>query len=134
MLLFFIVLTKSITINLIVQSYFHYSGLYPIIIDDFNNRYVKEKNLDINLKLHLFTEENTTFGEDFYSSTVTQLLNRKKDKYDVFLYDPLFTRRYSPYFVNLEDYLPEEHIAMYTSSPEAVKSGYYNNKWIGLVK
>jgi len=129
---YFIALTKAITINLIVQTYFSYAGLYPLMIDDFNNRYVKEKNLDINLKLILFTEENSTFGEDFYSSTVDSILNKKSNKYDVFIYDPLFTRRYSPYFIDLKEYLPEEHMRMYTTNPDAAKAGYYNNQWIGL--
>jgi len=127
-------LARSITINLIIQTYFQYAGLYSSVINDFNSRYAKEHNLDIDLQLHLFTEANSTVGEDFYSSTISTLLNKKTSKYDVFIYDPLFTRRYYPYFVDLKEYLPEELMALYSSTEEARQSGFYNGKWVGLVR
>ncbi|ORX77389.1 periplasmic binding protein-like II [Anaeromyces robustus] len=105
--------------------------LYSLIVNDFNNRYVKENKLDIDLELHMFTEQNTTFGKDFYSSTVDTLLNKQSHKYDVFIYDPLYTRRYAPYFLDLQKYLPKDLMNQY-SSGEALKSGYYNGKWISL--
>ncbi|ORX34620.1 hypothetical protein BCR36DRAFT_43496 [Piromyces finnis] len=131
LLLCFIALTKAITINIVVQSFFSYSELYQLIINDFNNRYVKENNLDIKLKLNLFTEQNSTIGKDFYSSTIDTLLNKKSHKYDVFIYDPLFTRRYAPYFIDLKKYLPKEIIDSY-SSDETINSGYYKDQCVGL--
>jgi len=133
LILFFIALTKAtITVNLITQTFFSYADIYSEVVNDFNNKYAKEHNLDIKLKLHMFTEQNTTFGEDFYSSTIDSILNRKSHKYDVFIYDPLFTRRYSPYFIDLQDYLPKELMSLYTSNADAAKTGYYNGQWIGV--
>jgi len=34
--------------------------------------------------------------------------------------------------VNLKDYLPEDHIALYSSSPVA-ELCTYNDQWVGLV-
>jgi len=86
------------------------------------------------LNLQLFNGQNTSLNEEFYSSTIGSIVTNKKTKYDVIIYDPLFTRRYSPYFIDLKRYLPKEHMELYTSSDEAIQSGYYNGKWIGLVR
>jgi len=128
----FMVLTKSVTVNLVVQAFFYYAGYYQSIIDDFNNKYTKENNLDIELNLILYDETNSTYGEQFYSSTVHSLLSKQIGRYDVYIYDPLFTRRYAPYFLDLQEYLPKEHMDMYTSTDEAKKSCYFDGKWLGL--
>jgi len=127
-------LVKSITVNLAVQAYFQFPALYQELIGNFNKKYAKENNLDIELKLVLFDETNSNYGEEFYSTTVYSWLNRQTSKYDVYIYDPLFTRRYTPYLLDLQEYLPKEHMAMYTSTSEAKNSCYYDEKWVGLVR
>jgi len=118
---------------MVVQSFYSYSELYQLIVNDFNDRYVKENNLDIRLEMSLFTEQNSTVNKDFYSSTIDSLLSKKSHKYDVFIYDPLFTRRYAPYFIDLNDYIPKEHMDLYDTE-ETYNSGYYNGQCVGLVK
>jgi len=132
LVLYFIASIKAIDLNIVIQAFFEYSDLYSPLINDFNTRYAKEKNLDIHLNLQLFSAQNSSLNEDFYSSTLSSILNKKSSKYDIFLYDQLNTRTYSPYFIDLKQYLPKEHMNMYTSSNEAVMSGYYDGKWIGL--
>jgi len=64
---------------------------------------------------------------------IDNLLQKKTKKYDIFFYYGTYTKRYGKYFINLEDWLPKEHIDMY--DPQIIsKSCLYNNKVVGLVK
>ena len=101
-----------------------------MITKEFNN-YAEENDLDIHLNFILFSIENTTKEWDSFDSAMHLLLQQKKTKYDMFIYDPLYTRRYSPHLVNLKSVLPEDHLKMY--SGDAEKIGAYKDKWVGLV-
>jgi len=105
--------------------------MYTPLIKEFND-YAIEKGIDIRINMELLTSNNSTIQPDAYASAIDLLLKRKSDKYDIFFFDNVDTVRYSPYFIDLKDYLKEEHIAMY---PEALKSEAfsYNNKLVGLV-
>ncbi|OUM66703.1 hypothetical protein PIROE2DRAFT_6018 [Piromyces sp. E2] len=112
------------------QSYLEsFENLYALITKEFN-KYSKKENLDIKLKFTLFSIENSTRDWDSFDSAMYLLLQQKKQKYDMIIYDPLFTRRYSPHLVNLKDYISEDHLNMYLGDSE--KIGVYNNKWVGL--
>jgi len=104
--------------------------LYSLITREFN-QYAVENEIDINLNFTLFSIENSTNGWDSYDSSMDLLLSKKSTKYDVLIYDPVYTRRYSPYFVDLKDYISPHHLKKYSSDSE--KLGKYNDKWVGLV-
>jgi len=44
----------------------------------------------------------------------------------------MYSTRYSPYFVDLRKWLPQNHIDLY-SSGLASQTCKYNDKWVGLV-
>ncbi|ORX42187.1 periplasmic binding protein-like II [Piromyces finnis] len=123
-------IVNAITINLAGQSFLKsFEDLYALITREFN-KYAKENDLDINLNFILFSIENTTKEWDSFDSAMHLLLQQKKTKYDMLIYDPLFTRRLSPHLVNLKDYLPKEHLDQYLGDAE--KIGVYEDKWVGM--
>eukprot|EP00833_Pecoramyces_ruminatium_P017622 jgi/Orpsp1_1/1191654/evm.model.d7180000087585.1 len=126
----FSVYSNAITINLIALSYYERSNLYPTVINEFN-KYSKLNNLDIKLQFVLFSEKNTSIGRDQYDSTIDLYLKKKTKKFDLYIFDPIYTKRYSSHFIDLNKWLPKEHLDLY-SSGEAKKICVYNNKWVGL--
>jgi len=114
-----------------VYTYLAYTPLYNDIVNEFN-LYSKKNNLDISLNLTLFSDENTTYEISDFASTIEYLLKKKSQKYDIYIYDVLYTRKYSKYLIDLNEYLPEEHLNLYRSG-DSLKVGVYDNKWVGLV-
>jgi len=113
------------------QSYLQsFEDLYALITREFN-KYSKNEGLDIHLDFILFSIENSTRDWDSFDSAMHLLLQQKKTKYDMLIYDPLYTRRFYPYLVNLRDVIPKEHLDMYNG--DAKKIGVYKNSWVGLV-
>jgi len=127
---FFFGIINSIEINMAGQAFLKsFEDLYTLLRKEFNNYAIRE-GLDIQLKFFLFSIENTTNQWDSFDSAIHTLLQQKKQKYDIFIYDPLYTRRYSPHLVNLKEYLSKDHLDMYLGDSE--KLGVYKNKWVGL--
>jgi len=59
------------------------------------------------------------------------LFKKRSDKYDVILYDNMYSPRYGPYLEDLEKWLPKEHLAMYADGITK-QTGFYKNKWVGI--
>jgi len=118
----------AIKINSVGYSYGE--NLQNYITQKFN-QYAKEHNLDLELSLNLYTSENSTRFVDDFGSTIESLLKKGSTKYDIFFYDIMYSPRYSPYFLDLRDWLPKEHLAMY-SSGVAAESCTDGEKWVGL--
>ncbi len=106
------------------------SQFFLEITKDFN-KYAKENNMDIQLEFTLFSRQNTTNEWDSFDSSVHLLLERRSTKYDFLIYDPLFTRRLSRHFVDLNEYLPQQHLNEYKGNSEKV--GKYKGQWVGVV-
>jgi len=83
--------------------------------------------------MNIFSIQNSTLGIDDYGSTIDSLLNKKTTKYDLYTYDPIYTRKYSNHFIDLKKWLPEDHLKLY-SSGDARKICVYDDQWVGLVK
>ena len=96
------------------------------------NEYSKEHNMDIHLNMVLFTDKNTTLEYDSYASTIEYIMKKKSNKYDIFVYDPLNIKRYSPYLEDLSKWLPKEHIDKYRAG-DSGKICLYNDEWLALV-
>jgi len=62
---------------------------------------------------------------------VGSLLNKKSEKYDIFLYYASYTKEYGPHLLNLEEWIPKEHINMY--DPGTIKRCLYNDIVVSLV-
>ena len=123
-------LVKAITVRYIVYGFYVYDDLYNTILNDFN-KYSKSNNLDIKLEMVLFTENNITTGRDSYTSTIEGYLLKRNKLYDLFIYDPIYTRRFSSHFINLKDYLGDDYFNDY--SYDAYQISTYNDRWVSLV-
>eukprot|EP00833_Pecoramyces_ruminatium_P013756 jgi/Orpsp1_1/1187788/evm.model.d7180000060183.1 len=95
------------------------------------NKYAKNNNLDITLKLTALTLSSTTSYINNYNSMIETLLKKHSKKYDIFFYYGSYTTKYGPYFVDLEQYLSKEHIEKFDSNT-LNKICIYNNKVVSL--
>jgi len=110
--------TNALTINIAGQAFLQsFHELYPLITREFNQHAI-EIDKDIYLNFTLFSSENITNTWDSFDSYMDSLLSKKNQKYDVIIYDPVYTRRYSPYFVDLNDWLPQNHLKKYVGDSE----------------
>jgi len=78
----------------------------------------------------LFSNENTTEYMYDYPSSVEYLLKRKNQKHDLYVIDPIYTRKFSPFFLDLKEYLPE-YIELY-SEGDAPQLSEYKGHWYSL--
>jgi len=124
------VLGEDIQITALANSYSPDDQSYNYIVNSFNE-YSKKENLGIKLDLNLITSANSTNFIYDYGTTIEEILSKGRDKYDIYFYDLVYTKRFGKYFVNLGDKLPQEHLDMY-------KFKYYqdlyfsNNQWVSL--
>ncbi|KAL6630729.1 periplasmic binding protein-like II, partial [Neocallimastix sp. 'constans'] len=60
-----------------------------------------------------------------------KLLKSKKRKYDMYFFEYIYNSRFGPYFINLQEYLPKEHIDIYSEgiTPQLC---VFNDKWVSL--
>jgi len=105
--------------------------LYTTLVKDFNN-YAKNNDLDINLNLTILTPLNSTIYLNNYNSMIESLMQRQSTKYDIFFYYATYSIEFGEYFINLKDYLDEEHIEYYDSNTLS-SICQYEDKIAGLV-
>ena len=96
------------------------------------NEYSKKNNLNIKLNLNLITAANSTVLINDYGSTIESILSRKLDKYDVYFYDNIYTKRFGKHFIDLKKKLPKEHMDEYASGIGS-KICISDGKWVSLV-
>jgi len=124
------VYVKGITVRFIVFGFYVYDDLYATLTDDFN-KYSVNNELDIKLDMVLFSEKNMTAERDDYESTIDVLLKKQSTDYDLYVYDPIFTRRYASHFVDIKELYGQEYLD--TFSYDGYQTSVYNNRWISLV-
>jgi hypothetical protein len=66
-----------------------------------------------------------------YGSMLEILLRKKTKDYDVYFYENIHTTRYKSFFVDLKEWLPKEHIALYEKGISSY-SCMYGSKWVGI--
>jgi len=88
------------------------------------NKYANETNKDIQLQLTYFTDVSNVVGYNDYSSTLS-LLGKKNSKYDIFAYDANYLSAFSPYLMELDNYLPKNFTDLYSSKYNRMLN-YYN--------
>jgi len=67
-----------------------------------------------------------------YGTTVEVLLSKKTDKYDIYFYDNVYTKRYGKHFVNLKEKISKEHMNLFSSDLN-YQLCTSDNRWVGLV-
>jgi len=95
------------------------------------NDYAKENGIDIELLVTTYSVANSSLNVDNFGMSMEYLLKKETKKYDIFFYDTMYSRRYSPYFLDLKEYLPKEHMKLY-SNGIAPQICTYDGKWVGL--
>eukprot|EP00833_Pecoramyces_ruminatium_P012208 jgi/Orpsp1_1/1186240/evm.model.d7180000049123.1 len=113
-----------------VYDFTVYDDLYNTLTNDFN-QYSKNNKLDIELEMTLFSDKNSTSGTDTYSSTVDAYLRKKSKVYDMYVYDPIFTRVYSSHFIDLKEWLNKDILKLFMDG-DASKISTYKGKWVSL--
>ncbi|ORX77361.1 periplasmic binding protein-like II [Anaeromyces robustus] len=126
----FINFGKAIHLTAITFSQNGGSSTYSPMVDEFNV-YAKENNLNITLNLVLFSKANATSDVKDYETMLESLFFKKSKKYDLIFYDNVYSIRFGPYLLNLNDYIPKDHINMYTEGI-ASKSCVYKNSLVAL--
>jgi len=95
------------------------------------NKYANETNKNIQLQLTYFTDVNNVAGYNDYISTL-RLFGKKNNKYDVFAYDANYIYAFSPYLLELDNYLSKNITDLYSSKNNKLFS-YCNNHIRGIV-
>ncbi|ORY27406.1 hypothetical protein LY90DRAFT_513452 [Neocallimastix californiae] len=121
---------QAITINTVAIGYYGREDIYRFMTNEFNN-YSKENNLNITLSLNTFTPENSTQEIRDYESTLEILFKKGSNKYDFIIYDNVYTPKFCPYLLNLNKYIPKNHIDTYNSQILS-NVGSCKNEIVGL--
>jgi len=123
-------IVNSVDIKVLTNTENGGYGIYSLVADKFN-KYAKEKGLDINLQVMLLSKENSTVEVTDYESTIEQMMSKKSIKYDLYYYDNIFSYKFGPHLLPLDDKLSEEHINIYIPGV-AEQICYYKDQLIAL--
>jgi ABC-type glycerol-3-phosphate transport system substrate-binding protein len=104
--------------------------LFERMANQFND-YSLENNLNITLKINAYSISNTTNFVNQFGKTIDELLQHKSKEYDIYFYDVIYSKRYSSHFLDLNSWIPRNHLDMYTKGV-ALETCKYNGKWVGL--
>ncbi|ORY55562.1 periplasmic binding protein-like II [Neocallimastix californiae] len=126
----FINFSYAVVLNFVINSYSILDDAFNLIVNDFN-KYSNETNLGITLRMTYFIDQNSAQGYNDYSQTLS-LFGKKKNKYDIFAYDPFYIKIFSPYLVELENYPQlKEYFDLYNTDDNK-KLTELNNHRYGL--
>ncbi|OUM63572.1 hypothetical protein PIROE2DRAFT_61201 [Piromyces sp. E2] len=89
------------------------------------------EKLHVKIKINFISNTNSTLSFNNMALMVENLLKKKDVKYDIIFYDNGLSSIYGPYLLNLDKYLPKEHIDMYNHKILS-QIGYYNDYLVGL--
>eukprot|EP00833_Pecoramyces_ruminatium_P003884 jgi/Orpsp1_1/1177916/evm.model.c7180000063310.1 len=120
-------LARALNVNALLYTSNFSDELYHSLIEKFN-KYSKENNLDISLIININTGSlNVTAQNEF----ILNLFKKKSTKYDLYLYDNIYSSNYGDYFLDLNEYLPKSHLDIFNNDIIS-NSCVYNDKLIGL--
>ncbi|KAG4094545.1 hypothetical protein H8356DRAFT_1277005 [Neocallimastix lanati (nom. inval.)] len=103
---------------------------YSPLIDQFN-KYSNEQGLDITIKLNLLTSYNSTFSLSNFGTMIESLFKNKKNKYDLYFYDNLYTPRYGHYLLDLRELISKEVLNLYDKAIIS-KTCMYKDRLVGI--
>jgi len=113
-------------------SFLEDSQFYTNVVKNFNT-YAEKNNLNINIKFNLVTNTNSTSSVDDFISVLESIHYKHSTKYDIIFYEFSELKNFDLYFLDLNKWLPEEHIKIY--DPKIIfKRCTVNDKLIGLVR
>ncbi|ORX75948.1 periplasmic binding protein-like II [Anaeromyces robustus] len=118
------------TINGLAFAYPDEANYYSLIVNDFNY-YSKKNNLDFNFKINILTPNNSTADLKDFNSLMDSLINKKSNKYDLYFYYGIYTKKYGQHLLNLDNKFPKSHLDEYEQNV-LKNTCYYNNHLVGL--
>ncbi|ORX81334.1 periplasmic binding protein-like II, partial [Anaeromyces robustus] len=121
---------KSVVLNALAFTENEDVQIYTYVVNDFNN-YSKNANLNITINLNLLSPANSTADTVDFFSLMDSYLQKKSTRYDIYFYDLIYTTEFEHYFLNLKEWIPQDHIDMFPYA-EKSESFFYNNKLVGL--
>jgi len=104
---------------------------YTTIVSQFND-YSKEKGLNIELNIEVFSPSNSSSFSVEFGSVLDHILKKRNKKYDIIFYDSMYFSKYSPHLVDLKEYIPDDQIALF-SDKIVSQSCLYEDRLVGLV-
>lgn len=122
---------NAIELNAIAFS-FTEDGLFSSLVEAFN-KYSQTNNLDIKLELNLMTPSNSSTEMSNSQSIMESLLSKGSQKYEIYFYDNIYNYKFGRYMIDLNNYLPKEHIDLYASGI-ASEICYINNTKLDIHK
>jgi len=105
--------------------------IFTPLIDAFND-YSKAHNLNIEADLKLLSPQNSTTNVDGMASLIAQLLVKNSTKYDIYFDYCGYNAKNGEHFINLYDYLEEDHLNLYKYD-YLQYINIYKDKLVGLV-
>ncbi|ORX81963.1 periplasmic binding protein-like II [Anaeromyces robustus] len=120
----------SIKIHALAYDFVTEESIYGQFINEFN-RYSKEQNLDIDVKLIIVSPSNSTTLIDDYGSTIDILLQKKSEKYDIIFFDSIYIHKFGSHFIDLSEWIPEKHINKFNEK-DINQTCYHNNKLVSF--
>jgi len=96
------------------------------------SEYAIKNNLDIELDLEIIKYDKPTDSYSYFKSLVESLIKKPQRPYEIYFYESKFTNIYGKYLLNLNDYLPKDHIKMYDSRVLSEECTY-KDKLVGIV-
>eukprot|EP00833_Pecoramyces_ruminatium_P004495 jgi/Orpsp1_1/1178527/evm.model.c7180000065669.2 len=109
------------------------NAYYRILVDDFNNNYTKENNLDIDVKMEVLYPGVSTMLVENYGATLHSLFLRHSTKYDIYFYYSAYSKKYGEYFEDIRKYVPKEHLDMLDQGILKNTCTSRDNTLVGLV-
>jgi len=120
-------LGRNITLNAVAFTFDSNDILYSKCLNKFND-YARKNNLNIEAKLNLMSNDNSSSEIKDYGSMVETAIKKTKNlKYHIYFYDNVYVSKYGPHLLNIREYLPKEHI-IYDSK---LLDCTYNNRLVG---
>ncbi|ORX50629.1 periplasmic binding protein-like II [Piromyces finnis] len=134
---FFIIITilnqnvgNALVLNALAFFFDKNTEYYSTIINKFN-KYSIENKLDITIEINVVTSGGTSSSVNDYGEMIEVLLKKYDNKYDIYFYENTYLQKYSPYLLDLSNYLPKDYIDMYDQKTIS-ELCRYDNKLIGI--
>jgi len=96
------------------------------------NEHAINNNLNVNMTLEIIKYEKPTDSYSYFKTLVETFLKKSNSPFDIYIYESIYTNIYGSYLLNLNDYLPKEHIEMYNSKLVKEEFIYGKDELVGL--
>jgi len=120
---------EPIELNILAFYYDNDTEFYSTIVKEFNE-YSEKNNKNIKVNIEVLTNDIGSSTEKF-KSTLESAIKKKKNRYDIYVYENIYISLYASRLLNLNGYLSKDIIDMY--DPKIISElCHYRGKLLGL--